>query len=138
MSHAEKYASPEQLRYALVLAAGIRVGIALLVLTFLIYMLGIREPLVPVQELPRYWGMPLAQFVQQTGTATGWHWIARVGRGDVMNLVGIVVLAGTPAFSCLAVLPNFVKRGDVALFTIALLQIIVLIIAASNVLAALK
>ena len=138
MSHDSKYASPEQLRYAAVLAAGIRAGFALLVLTFLIYMLGILKPSIPVEELPRYWGMPLAEFVRATGTSTGWGWVARIGQGDVLNLTGVVVLAGTPALSCLAVLPTFARRGEIALLAIASLQIVVVIVAASNVLAALK
>jgi hypothetical protein len=122
-------ASPDQLRYAHVLGIGAGIGFALLALTFLAYLLGLRPPLVAPDRLAMYWTLPLAQYVKATHTPTGWAWLALIGKGDVLNLVGIAVLAATPAAACLALLPGFARRRQFALFTIALLQFFVLLAA---------
>jgi hypothetical protein len=138
MSESNRYAAPEQVRYARVLDIGARLGFVLLVLNFTVYLLGIRDPLVAVDQLPRYWGLPLAQFLQATHTPTGWAWLASIGKSDVLNLEGIAVLAAIPALGCLAVLPGFARRGEIALCTITLLQIVVLAVSASNIFAAVR
>jgi ABC-type Na+ efflux pump permease subunit len=138
MTDPHKYASPEQLRYAKVLGIGVQVGFALLVLSFLLYLFGVLPPLVPVDQLPKYWGLPVAEFVKATNTPTGWGWVAQIGKGDMLNLVGIAVLAGISAVSSLAVLPIFARRGEVAHLLIAVLQIIVLAVSASNILVMLR
>lgn len=133
MDETNKYASPEQLRYAQVLGAGVKVGFVLLLLSFAVYMSGILPPLVPVDQLPKYWGLPVREFVKATNTPTGWGWLSLLGRGDMLNLVGIAVLAGVSAISSLAVLPIFARRGETAHLLICLLQILVLIVSAANI-----
>jgi hypothetical protein len=138
MNDPHKYASPEQLRYAAVLGAGVQVGFVLLVLSFLLYVSGVLDPLVPFDQLPKYWGLPVAEFVKATHTPTGWGWVALIGKGDMLNLVGIAVLAGVSAVSSLAVLPIFARRGEMAHLIISVLQIIVLVVSASNILVSMR
>lgn len=133
-TESNRYALPEQLRYAGVLETCTRAGFLVLALSFILYMLGILRPLVPLDRLPQYWGLPVDQFVKATHTPTGWGWLSMIGNGDTLNLVGISVLAAGSLFSTLAVLPIFGRRGERALFAIALLQLIVLLLSASNVL----
>jgi hypothetical protein len=128
------YAAPEEPRYAGVLEACVRAGFLLLVLSFLLYMIGIPKPLIPLDQLPQYWGLPVGEFVKATHTPTGWGWLAMIGHGDMLNLVGIALLAGASAFSSLAVLPVLARRGEYALLTIALLQLIVVVVSALNLL----
>jgi hypothetical protein len=118
-----------------VLEVCVRAGFVLLLLSFVLYLLGIPKPLVPVDQLPQYWGLPVDQFVEATHTPTGWAWLPMIGHADMLNLVGIAVLAGAPALSALAVLPVFERRGEYALLAIALLQLMVLLVSASNLLA---
>ena len=47
-------------------------------------------------------------------------------------MVAITFLAGISALCSLAVLPLFVRRGDIAHVVIVVLQIVVLVLAASN------
>lgn len=138
MNDPHKYASPEQLRYAKVLGVGVQIGFVLLVISFFLYMFGVLKPLVPVDQLPKYWGLPVAEFVKATHTPTGWGWVALISKGDMLNLVGIAVLAGISAVCSLAVLPIFARRGEMALLIISVLQIIVLVVSASNILAAIR
>jgi hypothetical protein len=131
----KRAAPPEELRYASVLRACVSAGLLLLALTFLLYMLGVPQPLLPADQLPRYWGLPVDQFVKATHTPTGWGWLALVHNSDMLNLLGIAMLAAASGVSSLAVLPLFVRRGEFALFVIALLQVVVLAVSASNLLA---
>jgi hypothetical protein len=135
MDEPKSYAPGEQLRYAGVLGACVRTGFLLLVSSFLLYMLGVPHPLVPPDQLPQYWGLPVDQFVKATHAPTGWAWLAQVSHSDMLNLVGIAVLAAASTCSSLAVLPIFARRGELALFAIGLLQLIVLVVSASNLLA---
>ncbi|HYP68038.1 MAG TPA: hypothetical protein VEP67_07260 [Thiobacillaceae bacterium] len=134
MTDPHKYASPEQLRYARVLGAGVQVGFVLLVVSFLLYMAGVLKPLVPLDQVPKYWGLSAAEYVKATGTPTGWAWLKLIAKGDMLNLVGIVVLAGISAVSTLAVLPIFTRRREKAHIVISILLIVVLVVSASNIL----
>jgi hypothetical protein len=134
MTDPHKYASPEQLRYAKVLSLGVQAGFVILVVSFILYMAGFLTPLVPVDQLPKYWGLSAAEFAKATGTPTGWGWVAQIGKGDVLNLLGIVVLASVSAVSTLAVLPIFASRGEKAHVGISVLLVLVLAISAANIL----
>jgi hypothetical protein len=129
------YAAPEQPRYAGVLEACVRAGFFLLVLSFVLYMLEVPKPLIPLDQLPQYWGLPVREFVRATHAPTGWAWLAMIGHSDMLNLVGIAVLAGAPALGSIAVLPVFARRGEYALLVVALLQLMILLVSASNLLA---
>ena len=122
----------EQLRYAGVLRVCVGAGLLILSVGFLLYMVGIPQPRIPAEQLPRYWSLPVGQFVKATHAPTGWGWLALLHNSDMLNLLGIALLAAASALSSLAVLPMFVRRGELALFTIALLQVVVLAVSASN------
>jgi hypothetical protein len=134
MTEPNKYASPEQLRYAKVLSLGVQAGFVILVVTFVLYLTGVLVPIVPVDQLPKYWGLSAAEFAQATGTPTGWAWVEQIAKGDVLNLLGIVVLASISAVSSLAVVPIFARRGDRAHVVISVLLVLVLAISAANIL----
>jgi hypothetical protein len=124
---------PEQRIYAQWLAAGARLSFALLVTTFMIYLAGVVPSLVPVAELPNYWGLSAARYVAATGTPTGWRWVEHIGRSDVMNLVGIACVAlVTPA--CFArLVPEFIRQRENTFTAIALMELWILVLAASGI-----
>ena len=134
VSEEHKYASLEQLRYAKVMGAGVKIGFILLVVSFALYVTGVLPPLVPLDQVPRYWGLSAADYVKATGTPTGWGWVTMVGKGDMLNYVGIAVLAGAAIFSTIALLPLFKRQRETAHLIIAVLLIAVLIASAANLL----
>jgi hypothetical protein len=136
MDTPSKYASPEELRYAKVLDVSVKVGLGLLILTFAAYLSEILPPLIPFDQLPKYWGLPVKEFVKATNTPTGWGWLSLIGKGDMVNLVAIAFMAGVSAICSVAVLPIFARQGEKAHLVIAVLQILVLVLAASNILTA--
>lgn len=129
-----KYASEEQLRYANVMSAGVKVGFILLVISFALYMTGVLQPLVPVDQVSRYWGLSAAEYAKATGTPTGWAWLKDVAKGDMLNYVGIVMMASVSIISSLMVLPLFARKGEKAHLAISVLLIVVLLVSAANIL----
>ncbi len=124
----------EQITYAKVLNQGMKIGLALLVVTFLLYMLEILEPHVPVADLPRLWAMPVKEYLAATGIHPGWGWLLHVHRGDFLNFVGIAFLAGVTLVCYVSIIPIFLKRKDKVYAAIAVIEVIVLALAASGVL----
>lgn len=125
-------APPEQARYARWLAWGARLGLVTLVVGFVVYVAGLLAPHVPIERLPSLWGRPSAEFLRETSTGAGWGWIALAHRGDMLNLVGIAVLASCSIACLAAVIPIFRKRGERVFVAICVAQIAVLLFAASG------
>ena len=122
----------EQLICARWLELGTRGAFAFVLATFALYVLGILEPLVPVDELNRLWGMPVDRYIAATGAATGWGWLRLLGKGDYLNIFGIALFV-LVAIACFARLSAaFLAEGKRLQATFALLQVIVLLVAASG------
>jgi hypothetical protein len=122
-------------RFARWLDWGTRAGLALLVTSFLAYALGLLEPLVPPQELTRLWTRPLGEYLAATGAPTGWAWLGWLGKGDYLNLAGIAVLA-LVALACYArMIPTLLASGERLQALLAIGQVLVLLAAASGLLA---
>lgn len=124
----------EQLRYALWLDWGSRIGLGVLVLVFLAYGLGLTDPHVPHDRLPEVWNLPVSGFLAATGLPTGWGWLAHAHRGDIANLIGIALLTGSSLLALLVLLPLYARRGDRVYGGMVAAQIAVLLLAASGVL----
>lgn len=126
-------ADAAQRRYAAWLAAGSRLGLAMLLASFVAYLAGWLAPVVPLEQLPALWNQPVASYLQATGQSAGWSWLGRLGQGDVLNLLGIALLASCSLPCLLAVLPLYARRGDRAFVALCLLEALVLVVAASGI-----
>lgn len=122
-----------ELIYARWLAWGTRVSLALLVGCFFVYVLGFAEPLVPVHELARLWTLPVGEYIAASGAPLGWRWLGYLGKGDYLNLVGIALLC-LITVPCYARIVPLLLKSDRLLATLAILQILVLLTAASGLL----
>jgi hypothetical protein len=116
----------EQHVYARWLDLGTRIGFAVLVSTFAIYVFGGLDPLVALQDLPHLWTLPAERYVAATGAPTGWGWLGFLGRGDYLNLLGVALLA-TITVVCYARIVPLLPRVQAAL---AAIQIAILLGAA--------
>ena len=131
---AESGRSAEELAYARWLDACTKIGFVLLSGSFLLYVAGVLPPYVAVAELPRLWSLPVERYLAATGMPSGWGWVSLIGRGDILNLVGVAFLSLTTLICYLRVLPMFVRRRDRVFATFAALEIAVLVLAASGLL----
>ena len=124
---------PIQERYARWLAWGTRAGLACLVLAFAAYLFGI-APHVPIERLPALWELPASRLLGETGLKPGWHWASLLHRSDMLLIAAIALLSSISGMCVAAVIPAFAKRGDRLFVAIGVLQIAVLLLAASGLL----
>ena len=134
MAQDKIYTTPEQIKYAGLLNWGMKIGMAMLLVTFAIYMLGIAKPHVPVEDLPKYWSMSVSEYTEAVGVKTGWGWLDNVASGDFMNFIGIAFLSAVTIFCYLAIVPDLFRKGDKVYAILALVEVAVLTLAASGIL----
>lgn len=124
--------STAQQRYAALLEGCTRVGLVVVVLAFAAYVLGLVPARVPLERLAELWSLPVEQYLQATGGAKGWGWVAELGRGDMAALAGIGLLAGGSVVALLALVPLYLKRGDRAFAALCVAEVAVILLAASG------
>lgn len=122
----------EQAIYARWLSFGVHIGFVALVVTFVVYLARLLPPSVRPEELPRYWGLPIAEYVKATGAPTGWGWLRRLGEGDLLNFVGFAILASTTLVCYLRILPVLLATRQRVLAAICIAEIVVLAAATSG------
>lgn len=130
----ELKATEEQITYAKVLDAGMKIGLLSLIVFFIIYLVGILDPYIPVKNLPKYWSLSVHEYLQETGIHQGWSWIRLLNKGDFLNFLGIAFLAGVTIVCYLAVIPLFFRKKDKVYGFLAILEVLVLLLAASGIL----
>jgi hypothetical protein len=118
--------------YARWLELGTRIVFAFGVLALAFYLFGVLDPLIPLHELPRLWTLPAAELLRAAHAPSGWGWLRYLGYGDYLNVPAIAAFS-LLSLVCLArVIPAFLRRGERVQALLAVLQVLVLLAAASN------
>ena len=73
-------APPEQITYANLLFYGSWGAIAILLVTFVVYVSGFFESYIPINEVSQYWTMPVSEYVHEANIPIGWGWATLLGR----------------------------------------------------------
>jgi len=123
----------EQQDYGVLLERLVNVGMIFLVVAFALYMTGVLPPLVPIEDLPQAWTLPLNDFIAQTGAPTGWGWLDHLATGDYLNFAGIAFLATVTGICYVGLLIGFIKDGKKLYIYIALIEIGLMLLAAANI-----
>jgi len=89
---------------------------------------------VPFDALPRLWSLPVGDFLRESGMPAGWGWLTMLGKGDVLALAGIALLASVSPLCLLLLLPAYAQRRDGAYLAFTLALVGVLVLAASGIL----
>ncbi len=124
----------EQIAYAKWLDWGMKIGLLLLILTFIIYLTGILSPQIPISDLPKYWKLKAHEYLASAGLNPGWAWLSLVTKGDFLNFVPVAFLCAVTVFCYIRILPIFFKKKDFVYFIIAFIECLILILAASGIL----
>lgn len=127
-------AAPAQIRYANTLFYGSVIGFVIMLATYALYVLGILEPQIPLEQMPTLWTQSAAVYRETGNIPQGWGWLRLVTKGDISNFVGIVILAGLTIVCFIQLGCSFLRRKDWLMSGIALLEVLVLTLAASGVL----
>jgi len=134
MANEKTKASEEQMAYAGVLNIGMWSGLALLIVTFFVYISGVLPTFVPINDLPKYWTMRVHDFNVALHAPTGWGWAPLIGNGDYLNFIPIAILSGLTILCYLVILPILVRKKDTPYVVIAIVEVLVLSLAASGLL----
>lgn len=128
-------AGPEQLLYASILEKGMLFGLIILFITFGIYAFGIMKPYIPLEKISAFWGMSVHDYIEHTKVETGWRWVGMLSYGDFINFIGIAILAGVTIICYFAIIPTLLRNKDRVYALLALIEAVVLGLAASGLLA---
>jgi hypothetical protein len=126
--------SREQLIYANLLIIGVWVGIIILFTTYFIYVTGILSPHVDISIIPSVWGKGVSEYLEITHSPHGWGWLPLLGKGDFLNYTGFVLLALMTILCYLVLVRGYMRQKNWIYAVIAVLEIIVLSVAASGIL----
>lgn len=127
-------AGPEQIRYASILEKGMYLGLFILLLTFVIYALGIMKPYIPLDKISHYWSLNVHDYLHHANIKGGWNWVTMLGYGDFLNFIGIAILAGVTIICYASIVPILFRNKDIAFAIFAILEILILCLAASGIL----
>ncbi|MBT5793703.1 MAG: hypothetical protein HOI10_02420 [Deltaproteobacteria bacterium] len=122
----------EQQLYARIVYHMNHLGLFVLVVGFVLYLTGMLAPHVPLEDLPKYWSLPLDQYLEKTGTPTGWQWISELGYGDAAPLLGVALLASITIVCYFVLFFKFLKRGIRPLVAITVIELFLMLLSASN------
>ncbi len=127
-------ASPEQKRYGAILDVAMKIGLLVLVTTFVLYLIGVPKPHVPVGDVSANWGLKVHDYLEVTQIEKGWSWATHLGQSDFLTFAPIAFLASVTVICYLTILPIFFKRKDFIYATLVIAEVMVLVLAASGVL----
>lgn len=130
-------ASVEQKRYGAILDIAMKVGLLILVITFVMYLIGFPKPHIPVGDVSATWGLKVSGddgYLKATGIEKGWSWATHLGQSDFLTFAPIAFLASVTVICYLSILPIFLKRKDFIFAALAVGEVLVLVLAASGVL----
>ena len=143
MKNNQQNASEEMILYAGVLERGMYTGLLLMFVTFLLYIFGVLDPVVPLERIDSFWNQPVHDYLVQVNREflgwdelpLGWSWVKLLGYGDFLNFLPVVLLSGVTILCYLFIVPGMFQRKDYWMASIALAEALILILAASGLLA---
>jgi hypothetical protein len=118
--------------YARWLEVGSRAIFVFAVLSLVLYATGLLAPAVPLENLPRLWSLPAAEYLRQAQLPGGWGWLRLVRFGDYLNVLPIALFSVLSLVCSARVVPAFARSGERTQAWLAALQVLVLLVAASG------
>lgn len=133
-SYCEVKVSPAQMHYADTLYYGTMLGFLIMLVTYAMYISGVLTPQIPMDQLPDLWTQNVDVYCAAADIPQGWGWLELTAKGDICNLIGIAFLASLTIICFLQLSVNLARNKQWILMCIALLEVLVLSLAASGVL----
>ncbi|MBU0464384.1 MAG: DUF1634 domain-containing protein [Proteobacteria bacterium] len=126
--------SKEQVIYANILVIGVWIGIAILFITYAIYLSGLMPSHVDISLVTANWDKGVNEYLEITHSPRGWGWLKLLSTGDFLNYIGFAFLALMTVVCYLVLLKGYLAKKDWIYAGIAFLEILVLSLAASGLL----
>ncbi|MFH1076699.1 MAG: DUF1634 domain-containing protein [Pseudomonadota bacterium] len=125
---------PEQITYANILFVGAWGGIFLMAITYFIYLANILPPHVDISVVIQNWDKGVDEFMKITNSPHGWGWATMLNKGDFLNYLGMAMIALLTIVCYIVLLIGYHSRKDWIYFTICIMEVLVLSLAASGIL----
>lgn len=129
-----KHSSPAQLHYAKIVSAGVKIGFLCLVITFTLYMLKVPAPEIPTAEMIEYLSQSSDEYTEAAEIPHKWGWVKLLPASDFLNYLGIIILTGLTIIALLTLLPSFIRSREFIYAGIVVLELLILLTAASGIL----
>ncbi len=102
----------EALLCAKVLSRGTRVALALMVLSYLAYLLGLGTPRISPAQAAANWHLPHDAFAQATGMPQGWAFLDELHHADMLAMAGLCLVPLASLLAVVALVPRCVRRRE--------------------------
>jgi hypothetical protein len=89
---------------------------------------------VDMDLIPKLWGHGVDEYLKLTNSPHGWGWVALLSKGDFLNYIGFAFLSFMTVLCYLVLVKGYIRKKDWIYATIAILEILVLSLAASGLL----
>lgn len=132
MSENHAHPNKAQLVYAAVLHWVSTIGIVFVIAGFAAYVFGLLPATYPIEEIAGSWHLGSAELNHLYPQPTGWSWVSDILWGDVLSFSSIVYLSAATIVCLVAVAGVFISEKNGIYTGIAILQILVLLVAASG------
>ena len=125
---------PEVIVYREVLKWSGYLGLVFVLVTFSLYASGLVDPYIPLSKLHNFWVLNVREYVEAADIETGWGWVGMLQYADFFNFLAIAFLSSVTVICYIAIIPILLRNGKDIYAVLAILEVIVLTVAASGVL----
>ncbi|MDH4247104.1 MAG: hypothetical protein OEW39_04735 [Deltaproteobacteria bacterium] len=108
---------------------GVRIGLAVVISAFVLYLTNILPPVIPIADLITLVSVDASTFTSTNHIPVGWAWLRLMGHGDILSLAGIMVLLGSIFLAYLALIPLCLRRKDFIYLALVIVQLAVFVLA---------
>lgn len=130
--------------YARVMTVGTRVSFIALLASYALYIFGILSPVVPLDRVPDYWHLASSEYQAAMNDAfpvadaapQGMSWLRFVARGDYLNLAAVYLLGFVTVVCYIAIIPRLLVQRRRVYAVMAVLEVLVLLLAACGIFSA--
>lgn len=108
---------------------GVRWTLALVLVSYFLYLSGWMEAFIPPEKLTGLIGDGLDTFVRESNAPTGWQWLGMLGYSDMLSLGALVSMVGVIFVAYLMALPVVLRRRDTLYLVLVCVQLVLFIVA---------
>jgi hypothetical protein len=126
--------SQDQIIYANLLVVGVWAGIAIMFVTYSIYLFELLPAHVDTSLIANVWNKGVGEYLEITRSPHGWGWVGLLAKGDFLNYIGFTLLGLMTLLCFIVLLRGYLHQKNWIFSIIAFLEILVLSLAASGIL----
>ncbi|MBM3162701.1 MAG: DUF1634 domain-containing protein [Chlorobi bacterium] len=127
------HADRVQLTYASVLGIASTLGMILIAAGYVLYVFELLPSSASAADIAAHWHLRASELHHAVHVPSGWDWTGQLGRGDVLSYVSIIYLSASTIFCLAFIVPAFIREKDQIYTVITILQVCVLVFAATGI-----